>query len=102
MKIRKGDKVRVITGKDKGKEGVVERVYENKNKVLIPGLNIYKRHVKKSEQFPEGGIIEMPRALDASNVMLVSSSTKKVTRVGFVIEGNKKFRVERKTNERIK
>lgn len=102
MKIRKGDKVRVITGKDKGKEGVVERVYENKNKLLIPGLNIYKRHVKKSEQFPEGGIIEMPRALDASNVMLVSSSTKKVTRVGFVIEGNKKFRVERKTNERIK
>lgn len=102
MKIRKGDKVRIITGKDKGKEGVVERVYENKNKVLIPGLNIYKRHVKKSEQFPEGGVIEMPRALDASNVMLVSSSTKKVTRVGFIIEGNKKFRVERKTNERIK
>ncbi len=102
MKIRKGDKVRIITGKDKGKEGVVERVYENKNKVLIPGLNIYKRHVKKSEQFPEGGIIEMPRALDVSNVMLVSSSTKKVTRVGFVIEGDKKFRVERKTNERIK
>lgn len=102
MKIRKGDKVRIITGKDKGREGVVERVYENKNKVLIPGLNIYKRHVKKSEQFPEGGVIEMPRALDASNVMLVSSSTKKVTRVGFVIEGNKKFRVEKKTNERIK
>jgi large subunit ribosomal protein L24 len=102
MKIRKGDKVRIITGKDKGREGVVERVYENKNKVLIPGLNIYKRHVKKSEQFPEGGVIEMPRALDVSNVMLVSSSTKKVTRVGFVIEGNKKFRVEKKTNERIK
>jgi large subunit ribosomal protein L24 len=102
MKLKKGDKVRIIAGKDKGKEGTIERVYENKNKVLIAGLNIYKRHVRKSDQFPQGGVIEMPRPLDASNVMLMSSSAKKITRVGYVIEGKKKFRVEKKTNERIK
>jgi len=102
MKIKKGDKVRIITGKDKGREGTIEKVYEAKNKVLIAGVNIYKRHVKKSDQFPQGGIIELPRPMDASNVMLISQSTKKVTRVGYVIEGDKKFRVERKTKERIK
>jgi large subunit ribosomal protein L24 len=102
MKIKKGDKVRIITGKDKGREGVVEKIYENKNKVLIPAVNMYKKHVKKSDEFPNGGIIELPRAMNVSNVMLISQSTKKVTRVGYVIEGNKKFRIEKKTNERIK
>ncbi len=53
MKIKKGDKVRIITGKDKGREGTIEKVYEAKNKVLIAGVNIYKRHVKKSDQFPQ-------------------------------------------------
>lgn len=102
MKLRKGDKVRIISGKDKGKEGVIDRVYAKSNKVLLPGLNMYKRHVKKSDQFPQGGVIDVPRPLDAAKVMLISSSAKKVTRVGYVVEGNKKFRVEKKTNERIK
>ncbi len=102
MKVRKGDKVRIMAGKDKGREGTVEKVYLTKNRVLIGGLNLYKKHVKKSDQFPQGGIIEIPRAIDASNVMLISSSTKKPTRIGYVIEGTKKFRVERSTKERIK
>ena len=102
MKLRKGDKVKVIAGKDKGRDGVVERVYKKQNKVLIPGINIYKRHMKKSDQIPQGGIVELPRPLDASKVMFINSTTKKITRLGFVTEGGKKLRRDRKTGERIK
>ncbi len=102
MKIRVGDTVRVMVGKDKGKESVVERVYPKQNKVLLQGLNQYKKHVRKSEQFPTGGVIEVPRPLDASNVMLIASDGKTPTRVGYIVEGGKKFRVEKKTGERIK
>ncbi|KXK11711.1 MAG: 50S ribosomal protein L24 [Microgenomates bacterium OLB23] len=91
MKLRKGDKVRIISGKDKGKEGTIERVYENSNKVLLPGLNMYKKHVRKSDQFPQGGVMDVPRPLDASKVMFVSGTTKKVTRLGYVVENGKKI-----------
>jgi len=102
MKVHKGDKVRVIAGKDKGKEGIIERVYGKQNKVLILGVNMYKRHMRKSEQLPQGGIIDLPRALDASKVMKVSDSEKKTTRIGYVVEAGKKFRVEKRTGERVK
>ena len=102
MKNCKGDKVRVITGKDKGKEGVVERVYSRQNTVLVQGLNMYKRHMKKSEKFPQGGVIDIPRTLHASNVMKITSGGKETTRIGFIVEGKKKFRFEKKTGERIK
>ena len=101
MKIQVGDKVRVIAGKDKGREGVVDRVYPKQNKVLLQGINQYKRHMRKSEDFPQGGVIDVPRPLDVSKVMKLSADGKSVTRVGYVVEGNKKFRVERKTGERI-
>lgn len=102
MKLQIGDKVRVITGKDKGREGVIERVYVKQNKVLISGINQYKRHMRKSEQLPQGGVIDVPRPMDVSKVMLVASDGKSTTRVGYVVEGGKKFRVEKKTGERIK
>jgi large subunit ribosomal protein L24 len=102
MKIHVGDKVRLIAGKDKGKDGVVERVYLKQNKVLIGGLNQYKRHMKKSEQFPQGGVIDVPRPVDSSKVMLIASDGKSTTRVGYVVEGGKKFRFEKKTGERLK
>ena len=102
MKLKKGDKVRVIAGKDKGREGVIEKIYVKQNKVLIPDINMYKRHMPKSEQFPQGGVIDLPRPLDASKVMLVSSTGKDITRIGYVVEGGKKFRVEKKTQKRIK
>jgi len=101
MKIRKGDKVKVIYGKDKGKEGMVERVYRKQNKVLIFGVNLYKKHVKKSEQFPNGGIIEVPRPLDVSKVMLICPKCKKPTRVGFKKEDKKKFRFCKKCKSKI-
>lgn len=96
MKIRKNDTVIVIKGKDKGKQGAVERVYDGKNTVLVKAVNVYKKHVKKSEQFPNGGIIEVNRPLSVGNVMLLCPSCKKQTRVGYLVEGGKKQRLCRK------
>ncbi|MFQ5452072.1 MAG: 50S ribosomal protein L24, partial [Candidatus Paceibacterota bacterium] len=66
MKIRKGDKVRVMAGKDKGRTVKVERVYKKQKKVLLPEINIYKKHVKKSDKLPQGGVVELPRPLEVS------------------------------------
>ena len=101
MKVRKGDKVKVIYGKDKGREGVVEKVYRKARRVLIPGINLYKKHVKKSEQFPQGGVVEIPRPLDVSKVMLICPKCKKTTRVGYKVVDNKKFRVCKKCKSTI-
>lgn len=91
MKIHKGDTIQIIAGKDAGKKGKVERVNEKSRTVLIPDTNMYKRHVKKSEQFPQGGIIDLSRPLDVSKVALVCSKCDKVTRVGYrTVDGLKK------------
>ncbi len=93
MKIKKGDKVKVIYGKDRGRTGTVERVYKKRMMVLIPGINIYKKHVKKSEEFPQGGVVEVPRPINVSKVMLICPLCKKPTRVGYQIKDGKKYRV---------
>lgn len=93
MKIKKGDLVRVIYGKDKGREGKIEKVYRKKNQVLIPGINLYKRHIKKNEKMPQGGIVSVPRPLDASKVMIVCKSCKHLTRVGYQVKKGKKIRI---------
>lgn len=99
MKLKKGDKVVVIAGKDKGKQGIIERVYIKQNKVLIPKVNIYKRHIKKSEASPQGGVVELPRLIDISKVMFISPKTGKPTRIGYKISQGKKSRVAKKTGE---
>ncbi len=101
MKIKKGDKVKIIYGKDKGREGVVEKVYRKDNKVLIPGINLYKRHIKKNEKMPKGGIIEIPRPLDVSKVMLICPKCAKPTRVGILREKSKKWRICKKCKSKI-
>lgn len=101
MKIKKGDLVKVMVGKDKGKTGKVERVYPKQNKVLIPGINLYKKHIKKNEKLPQGGVIELPRPLDASKVMLVCPSCQKPTRVGYQVTGKKKHRICRRCDQKI-
>lgn len=93
MKIRKGDKVRVIAGKDRGQEGTIERIYEKKNKIVIQGINMVKRHMKKSQELPQGGIIDVPRPLNLSNVMVLCGKCKKPTRIQFKTEKGKKIRV---------
>lgn len=107
MKIKKGDKIKITVGKDKGKTGVVEKIYENSGRVLMTGMNLYKRHVKKNEKMPQGGIVEIPRAMDVSKLSLVCPKCAKVTRIGYKIEKNlaaqagKKIRICRKCDSRI-
>ena len=85
MKIKKGDTVKIIVGKDKGKEGKVLKVIPKDNKVLIDGLNLAKKHRRPKRQGEKGEIIQVPRPIDASNIMLVCGSCRQVTRVGYKI-----------------
>lgn len=98
MKLKTGDKVVVIAGKDKGKEGKINKVLRNENKVVVEGINVAKKHVKPNGQ-TAGSIVEMEMPIHASNVMIVDPKTKKGTRVGHKIDKNgKKIRVSKKSN----
>jgi large subunit ribosomal protein L24 len=96
MKIKKGDKIIVTTGKDKGKTGKVDRVFPKSNKVLIAGINLYKRHIKKRDEKNPGGIIDIPRPLNVSKVALVDPKTKTPTRVGYTLSAGTKKRITKK------
>lgn len=96
-KIKKGDTVKVIAGKDKGKEGKVLSV--KNGKVLVEGVNTVTKHSKPSQSNPQGGIIHQEAAIDVSNVMLVVDG--KVTRVGFEVKDGKKVRVAKATGKAI-
>ncbi len=89
MKIKKGDKVKVIKGKDRGKTGIVSRSFPKENKVLIEGINTYKKHRKPRKEGEKGEILVLSKAIAASNVMLLCPKCGKPTRVGFIIEKNK-------------
>ncbi|MBI2020312.1 50S ribosomal protein L24 [Candidatus Daviesbacteria bacterium] len=101
VKIKKGDKVKILLGKDRGKEGTVEYVMAKDQKVFVGGANIYKRHVRKMGN-REGGIIDLPKPLDVSNVALICPNCKKVTRVGFKMVDNEKSRICRKCGKEFK
>ena len=93
MTIKKGDQVQIITGKDRGKRGVVEAVLIKEGRVVVSGLNMVKRHLKPSKNSPRGGIIEKPASLDRSNVMPICPETSKPTRVRHTItESGVKYR----------
>ncbi len=96
MKIIKGDKVKITLGKDKGKLGKIEKVYRKQNKALILGINIYKKHIKKSEKMPQGGVVEIPRPIDVSKIVLVCPKCGKTTRISYSLEKNQKHRVCKK------
>ena len=99
MKIKKGDTVKVIAGKDKDKEGKVIAVNTKKNTLLVEGINMVTKHAKPSMANQQGGIIHQEAPIDASNVMLLHNG--KATRVGFKIEGDKKVRFAKATGEKI-
>lgn len=101
MKIKKGDKIKIVTGKDKGREGTVEKVYVKQNKVTIPGINIYKKHIKKNEKMPQGGVVELPRPINVSKIQLICSKCGKVTRVGYEVKKGKKNRICKKCKSSI-
>jgi len=102
MKIQKGDKVKVITGKDAGKEGTVLKTIKDTNRVLVEGINVVKKHVKPGDTSKEGGIISMEKPLSASNVMVVNPKTKAPERIGYKVEDGKKIRYFEKTGNVIK
>ena len=99
MKIKKGDMVKVIAGRDKDKEGKVMAVNHDKNTVIVEGVNMITKHTKPSAANQNGGIVKQEGPIDASNVMYIHKG--KATRVGFKMDGDKKVRVAKSTGEVI-
>ena len=99
MKIKTGDTVKVIAGKDKDKEGKVLSVDKKTGRVVVEGVNMVTKHAKPSASNQQGGIINKEAPIDASNVMYVHNG--KVTRIGYKVEDGKKVRVAKKTGEVI-
>ena len=102
MNIKKNDNVIVIAGKDRGKAGVVERVFTEINKVVVSGVGIAKKHVKPSKKNPQGGIIEINQKISVSNIMISCPSCGKIARVGVKItDGGKKIRICKKCGQSV-
>ena len=99
MKIKKGDTVKVIAGKDKDKEGKVIAVNTKKNTLLVEGINMVTKHTKPSMANQQGGIVHQEAPIDVSNVMLLHNG--KATRVGFKMDGDKKVRFAKSTGDVI-
>ena len=99
-KIKKGDRVVVLTGKDKGRQGNVLKVLPKDGRVVVEGLNMVQRHTRPTQMDPQGGIKNKEASLHLSNVAVVDSNGKP-TRVGFKVEGDKKVRIAKTTGEVI-
>lgn len=93
MKIKKGDKVKIQAGKDRGREGTVELVLEKTNEVLVGGINIFKKHSKPRKEGDKGGIIDKSRPLAVAKVALICPKCGRITRVGYHLVGDDKRRI---------
>lgn len=101
LKIKKGDRVLVLSGKDKGKDGVVERALPAEGKVVVQGVNTAKRHRKSRSATDAGGIIDIDMPIHVSNVAVISPTDGKPTRVGYKIVDGKKVRICRRTGAEL-
>jgi len=101
MKIKKGDTVLIISGKDRGRRGKVLDVFPKEGKVVVEGMNIRKRHVRPKKSGEKGQIAETPAPFSASNVKLICSQCGKLTRVGYKITKGKKYRICKKCGQEI-
>lgn len=106
MKIKKGDKVRVISGADKGKEGIVQKVFPKLNRVVVENVNVHKKHRKPTQNNPQGEVLDIYAPIDASNVMIIDPKTKKPTRVSYSYETlkngkTKKVRISKASNSKL-
>lgn len=101
MKIRKGDRVRILSGKDRNKEGVVSVAFPATRKVIVEGYNTAKRHTKARSADDPGGIVDKDMPMDASNVALLSPEDGKPTRVGYKFDGDRKVRICKRTGAEL-
>ena len=98
MRLKKGDKVVVIAGSEKGKEGTISKVLPKEEKVIIAGINMVKKHVKPNQSEPEGKITEKEAPIHVSNVALVDPKAKVATKVRYEVKDGKKVRVAKKSS----
>lgn len=101
MKIHKGDTVIVMTGRDKGHKGKVERVFSDTHMLLVPGVNVYKKHMKKRDEKQPGGIVDVVRPIDVAKIALLCPSCGKPTRVGVVVVKGEKVRICKKCKKKL-
>jgi large subunit ribosomal protein L24 len=101
MKIKKGDQVLIIKGKDRGKVGKVIKALPKENRVVIEGLNLVKKHIKPRREGEKGKIIEIPKPISVSNVKLICPHCSKATRIGYKFEGQEKYRYCKKCQKLI-
>lgn len=102
LKIKKGDEVIILTGKDKGSKGEVLKVLPEERRVVVQGVNVVKKHRKPTQLNPQGGIENIEKSIDVSNVALVDPKEGKATRVGFkVLKDGKKVRVAKRSGETV-
>lgn len=101
MFVKKGDKVKIITGKDKNKEGVVLSAFPKNEKVIIEGVNMMKKHQKPTQSAPQGGILEVEAPIHVSNVMVIDPSNGEATKVAYKEIDGKKVRISKKTGEAL-
>ena len=99
LKIKSGDTVMVIAGDHKGSQGTVMSVDREKNKAIVEGVNMVSKHTKPSAKSPQGGIVKKEAPIHISNLSLIDPKTKEATRVGMKVEGDKKVRFAKKSNQ---
>lgn len=101
MFVKTGDKVRVISGKDKGKEGTIKKTLAKDSRVIVEGVNMVKKHQKPNNEYPQGGVIDKEAPIQVSNVMLIDPSNNEPTRIGFKVVDGKKVRVAKKSGQAL-
>lgn len=101
MKFKKGDNVIITAGKDRGKKGKIEKIFPKVNKVLIPGVNMYKRHMKAKSQNEPAGIIDIVKPLNVANIALICPKCQTQTRIGYEVNNKEKTRICRKCKAQL-
>ncbi len=101
MKVKKGDNILIISGKDKGRTGKIIKALPKESKILVEGINLKKKHVRPKREGEKGQVVEIPAALDVSNVQIICPKCGKITRIGYKIDKNIKKRICKKCNQEI-
>ncbi len=101
MKLQKGDEIKIVSGKDKGKQGKVEKILPKENMVIVAGFNQYKRHIKAKTQMQKSEIITLTKPLPVANVSLICPKCHLPTRVGYTEQNSKKVRICKKCDQEI-